>query len=135
MRAGIIYSSDMAYVEKITNELARGLMDQGVSVKLIPDDSTSLSGLAACEYIFIGSYKTSLFKAVTPSRLKGALAKVGGIAGKRAIAFIAKGGMGERKALVNLMNDIEKQGCFIIDQIAFSSDKDAYNFGKTIKLK
>jgi len=68
--------------------------------------------------------------------LKEALGKVPGISGKRSIAFVVKSGPGSsRKALLALMNDMEKQGCFIIDQRAFSSDEEAYKFGKSIKLK
>ncbi len=43
--------------------------------------------------------------------------------------------MGERKALAALMKDMEKQGCYLVDQHSFSSEQQAYEFGKTIHLK
>ncbi len=46
-----------------------------------------------------------------------------------------RGGMGERKALVSLMIDMEKQGCFIVDQVSFYSEREAQEFGRTVKLK
>ncbi|RKX99393.1 MAG: hypothetical protein DRP55_07330 [Spirochaetes bacterium] len=135
MNIGIIYSTEKRVIEKLVNGLKRGLEEQGNTVMLFPDNSTTFSGLASCRHIFVGSFITAAFKPKTPPRLRDALSKVPGISGKRSIAFIASGGLGARKALLVLMNDMEKQGCFIIDQKAFSSENDAYQFGKTIKLK
>ncbi len=135
MIVGIIYSTEKKVIEKLALALKRGLEEQGGVVKMFPDTSDTFSGLAACKLIFIGSFVTALFKAKTPSRLHDALQKAGTLTGKRTIAYIANGGMGGRKALLALMNDMEKQGCFIIDQIAFRSEREAYDFGKMLKLK
>jgi len=68
-------------------------------------------------------------------KLRDALSRAPGIGGKRSIAFVAGSGPGVRKALVALMSDMEKQGCFIIDQRAFGSEKEAYEFGRNVTLK
>ncbi len=135
MNIGIIYSTDKKVIEKLAKSLKKGLEEQGNEVKLFPDTTENFAGLAACKHIFVGSYITAAIKPKTPSKLKDALSRAPGIGGKRAIAFVASGLMGSRKALLALMNDMEKQGCFIIDQRAFGSEDDAYQFGKSIKLK
>ena len=135
MLVGIIYSTEKKVIGKLADALQRGLEEQGHQVKVFPDDTESFTGLAACKTLIVGSYVTGGFKPKTPSRLKDALNKLGIISGKRSMAFIAKGGIAERKALVQLMNDMEKQGCYMVDQRTFSSEDDAYRFGKTVTLK
>ena len=83
----------------------------------------------------VGSYVTAAFKPKTPPRLRDALSKISGLTGKRSMVFMARGGMGERKALLQLMQDMEKQGCYMVDQQSFSSEDEAYRFGKTVMLK
>ncbi len=134
MLIGIIFSTEKKVIGKLAEGLKRGLEEQGQTVRMYPDNLVTYTGLTSCNHIFVGSYVTSAFKAKTPSKLREVLAKVPGISGKRTIAFVPRGGIGERKALVALMDDMEKQGCYIIDQQAFSSEEDAYNFGKTIRL-
>ena len=135
MNIGIIYSTEKKVIKKIANGLKRGLEEQGNTVMLFPDNNGTFSGLASCKYIFVGSFITAAFKPHTPSRLRDVLNKSPGMSGKRSIAFIASGGMGARKAMLSLMNDMEKQGCFIIDQRVFSSENDAYQFAKSVKLR
>jgi flavorubredoxin len=132
---GILYSTHKKVIEKLALALKRGLEEQGHSVRVFADTDERLTGLGACKRLFVGSCVTSLFKARTPARLKETIGKTSGLSGKRSIAFLAGGGMGERKALVSLMNDMEKQGCYIIDQQTFSSEEDARTFGKTIQFK
>lgn len=135
MEIGILYSSEKSTVEKIAHGLKRGLEEQGQKVFIFSDISCSFAGLARCRHIFIGSFITSIFKAKTPQKLRDALSRAPGIGGKRSIAFVAGSGPGARKALVALMSDMEKQGCFIIDQRAFGSEKEAYEFGRNVTLK
>jgi flavorubredoxin len=135
MLVGIIYSTEKKVIVKLADGLKRGLEEQGHQVKVFSDDADTFTGLAACKMLMVGSYVTAAFKPRTPSRLADALSKLGVISGKRSMAFIAKGGMGERKALVQLMNDMEKQGCYIVDQQSFSSENEAYQFGKTVELR
>jgi hypothetical protein len=115
--------------------LKRGLEGQGHRVQVYADSNESFAGLAGCRHLFVGSFSTGGFKPKTPMRLREMLHKTGGISGKRSIAFLAKGGMSERKAMIALMDDMEKQGCYIIDQEIFSSEQDAYNFGNSVHLK
>ena len=135
MHIGIIYSSEKKVIEKLAKNLKKGLEEQGHTLLIFPDNSDSFRGLAACKHLFVGTYITSIFKAKTPSKLRDALNNVPGITGRRATAFVAGSGMGERKALLALMNDMEKQGCFMVDQRALTSEKDAYEFGKAVALK
>jgi flavorubredoxin len=135
MHIGMIYSTEKKVIEKLAEGLKRGLEEQGHQVKSFPDDAGSFSGIAGCRMFIIGSYVTAAFKPRTPSRLKEALGKVAGLTGKRSMAFVARGGMGERKALVQLMQDMERQGCYLVDQQSFSSEEDAYRFGKSVTLK
>lgn len=135
MLVGIIYSTEKKVIEKLVQGLKRGLEEQGHRVQVYADSNENFVGLAGCRHLFVGSFSTGGFKPKTPMRLKEMLHKTGGISGKRSIAFLAKGGMSERKALIALMDDMEKQGCYIIDQEIFSSEQDAYNFGKSVHLK
>ena len=135
MYIGIIYSTDKKVIEKLASGLKNGLEQQGHRVLIFPDNSGSFRGLAACKHLFVGTYITSIFKAKTPPKLRDALNKIPGITGRRSTAFVAGSGMGERKALLSLMNDMEKQGCFMVDQRAFTSEKDAFEFGKTVTMK
>ncbi|MGQ9616152.1 MAG: hypothetical protein ACUVWJ_07075 [Spirochaetota bacterium] len=135
MLVGIIYSTEKKVIGKLAEGLKRGLEEQGQNVRMYPDNLDTYTGIASCNHIFVGTHITSAFKTKTPERLRDVLAKLPGISGKRAIAFVPKGGIGERKALVALMGDMERQGCYIIDQRAFSSEEDAYRFGKTINLR
>ena len=128
MLVGIIYSTEKKVIGKLTEALKRGLEEQGHQVKVFSDD-------AACKTLIVGSYVIGGFKPKTPPRLKDALSKLSIISGKRSIAFVASGSIGERKALVQLMNDMEKQGCYMVDQQSFSSEDNAYRFGKTAILK
>ena len=34
-----------------------------------------------------------------------------------------------------LMQDMEKQGCYLVDQQSFTSEEEAYRFGKSVALK
>ena len=135
MHIGIVYSVEKKVIEKLAQELKRGLEEQGHTVFMFSDNADNFRGLAGCRYLFVGSYVTSAFKPHTPRRLNEALNKVPGFDGKKSIAFIPRSGMGERKALLALMNDMERQGCFMIDQRSFSSEKEAFEFGRTISLK
>ena len=135
MHIGIIYSTEKKVIEKLAQGLEKGLQEQGHTVKLFTDVAESFGGLAMCKHLFIGTFATSAFKPKTPVRLRDALNKIPGLAGKRSTAFISKGGLGERKALVAIMNDMEKQGCFIVDQVSFGSEREALEFGRTVKLK
>ncbi len=135
MLVGIIYSTEKKVIAKLVEGLKRGLEEQGHQVKVFPDDTDSFTGLAACKSLMVGSCVTGGFKPKTPSRLKDALSKLNIISGKRSIAFVASGGIGERKALIQLMNDMEKQGCYMVNQQSFSSEDDAHRFGKSVSLK
>ena len=135
MLVGIIYSTEKKVIAKLAEGLKRGLEEQGHQVKIFSDDSDSFTGLAACKTLMVGSCVTGGFKPKTPSRLKDVLSKLNIISGKRSIAFIASGGIGERKALVQLMKDMEMQGCYLVNQQSFSSEDDAYRFGKSVTLK
>jgi flavorubredoxin len=135
MLVGIIYSTEKKVIGKLVEGIRRGLEEQGHQVKLYPDDTSTFTGLAGCKTLIVGSYVTAAFKPKTPSRLYDALSKLGGISGKRSIAFVARGGMGERKSIVQLMKDMEKQGCYIVDQRSFATQEEAYRFAKTLKLK
>jgi len=135
MLVGIIYSTEKKVIGKLAEGLQRGLEEQGHQVKVFPDDANSFAGIAGCKILIIGSLVTAAFKPRTPPKLKDALSKIAGISGKRSMAFVAKGGMGERKALVALMQDMEKQGCYLVDQQSFSSEEDAYRFGKSVTLR
>ena len=135
MLVGIIYSTEKKVIAKLVEGLKRGLEEQGHQVKVFPDDTDSFTGLAACKALMVGSCVTGGFKPKTPSRLKDALSKLNIISGKRSIAFVASGGIGERKALIQLMNDMEKQGCYMVNQQSFSSEDDAHRFGKSVSLK
>jgi flavorubredoxin len=135
VHVGIIYTTEKKVIEKFAQGLEKGLQEQGHTVKLFTDVSESFGGLAVCKHLFIGSYATSAFKPKTPVKLREALNKIPGLSGKRSTAFVMRSGMGERKALVALMDDMEKQGCFIVDQVSFGSEKEAREFGSTTKLK
>ena len=135
LHVGIIYSSEKKVIEKLAGELKRGLEEQRHTVFMYADSADNFRGIAGCRYLIIGSYATAAFKPKTPSRLTAALHKVPGIAGKRSIAFVPRSAMGEKKALAALMNDMEKQGCFLIDQRAFGSEKEAYEFARSVNLK
>ena len=135
MLVGIIYSTEKKVIGKLADALKRGLEAQGHQVKVFSDNTESFTGLAACKTLVVGSYVTGGFKPKTPPRLRDVLSKLSIISGKRSIAFVARGGIGERKALVKLMNDMEKQGCYMVDQQSFASEDDAYRFGKSVALK
>ncbi|MFW6180431.1 MAG: hypothetical protein ACOC8N_01685 [Spirochaetota bacterium] len=135
MLIGILYSTHKKAVQEAAEGLRQGLEEQGHSVKIFPDDAGSFGALGACRNIMVGSCVTALFKPRTPKKLRDALAKAPGLAGKRSVAFLAGGGMSERKALAALMKDMEKQGCYLVDQRSFSSRQDAYEFGRQAELK
>jgi flavorubredoxin len=135
LHVGIIYSVEKKVIENLADQLKRGLEEQRHTVFMYPADSDNFRGLAGCKYLFVGSYATSAFRPKTPRRLIEALGKVPGLAGKKSIAFIPSSLMGERKALIALMNHMEKQGCFMIDQRALGSEKEAYEFGRNYNLK
>ena len=135
MLVGIIYSTEKKVIAKLVDGLKRGLEEQGHQVQVFADDTDSFTGLAACKTIMVGSYVIGGFKPKTPSRLKDVLNKLNIISGKRSIAFVASGGIGERKALVQLMKDMESQGRYMVNQQSFSSEDDAYRFGKSVVLK
>jgi flavorubredoxin len=132
---GILYSTEKKVIENLAQGLEKGLREQGHTVKLFTDESESYGGLAMCRHLFVGSYATSAFKPKTPGKLRNALGKIPGLAGKRSTAFVVRGGMGERKALVTLMTDMERQGCFLVDQVSFSSEREAELFGRKVQLK
>lgn len=135
MLVGILYSSDKKQVEEHALALQKGLEEQGYQVRPFADSEQRFGPLASCKHVFVGSHITALFKPRTPRGLQDALAKAPGLAGKRTTAFLAGGGMSERKALVRLMNDMEKYGCYMVDQQTFSSKDEAYQFGRQVELK
>ena len=135
MLIGIVYSSDKKVIQNLAEGLKRGLEEQGHTTRIYPDDTPSVSGIGACKTLFVGSYVTPGFKPKTPAKLADFLSKTTGIAGKRSVAFLKKGGLGERKALSSLMRDMERQGCYLVDQRVFSSQEEAYRFGKQVVLK
>jgi flavorubredoxin len=135
MLVGMIYSTEKKVIGKLAEGLKRGLEEQGHQVKSFPDDADSFSGIAGCKMLIVGSYVTAAFKPKTPPRLRDALGKLSGLTGKRSMVFMARGGMGERKAFLQLMQDMEKQGCYMVDQQSFSSEEEAYRYGKSVSLK
>jgi flavorubredoxin len=132
---GIIYSTEKNVMEKLSEGLKRGIEEQGGQVRLYPDSSDTLSGIAACKLIFVGTYAPTIFKVKTPSRLKDIMDRAGGLAGKRSIAFTPDTGSRGRKALLAVMKNMEKQGCVVIDQLSLKTEEEAYQYGSTLKLK
>lgn len=135
MRVGILYSAEKPIIEKVAGSLKKGIEEQGSEAGLYPDSSDTFSGLSASRLLFVGTYASSMFKVRTPSRLKEALNKIGGIAGKRSIAFTPDSGTRGRKALLALMADMERQGCIVVDQLVLRSEKEAQQYASEMRLK
>ena len=135
MFVGIIYSTEKDVIEKISEGLKRGIEEQGKQVMLYPDSSDTVSGLAACKLVLVGTYAPTFFKVKTPVRLNNILDRAGGLAGKRSIAFTSDTGSRGRKALHAVMNDMERQGCVVIDQQSLRTEKEAYQYGASLKLR
>lgn len=134
MRVGILYSTEKPILERFVDSLKQGLEKQGAQVQLYPDNSERFGGLAACKLLFIGSFAPTLFKVRTPVRMRAALGKSGGLLGRRAVAFTCDKGARGRKALLAVMADMERQGCIIVDQLTIRSEREAHQFGATLKL-
>jgi hypothetical protein len=134
LRVGILYSTEKPSLKRLSDSLKQGLEKQGAQVQLYPDNANTFSGIAACKLLFIGSFAPSFFKVRTPARMREALGKSGGLAGRRAVAFTNDKGSRGRKALLSVMADMERQGCIIVDQLTIRSEKEAYQFGETVKL-
>jgi hypothetical protein len=135
VRVGILYSTEKATIVELAGSLRRGIEEQGNEATLYPDSADTFSGLAACRLLFVGTYAPTMFKVHTPSRLKEALNKAGGLVGKRTIAFTPDAGARGTKALLALMADMERQGCIVVDQIVLKSEKEAFQYSSALKLK
>ena len=130
MRVGILYSTEKPMLKRLSDSLKQGLEKQGAEVQLYPDNADTFSGIASCKLLFIGSFKVR-----TPVRMRGALGKSGGLVGRRAVAFTYDKGSRGRKALLAVMADMERQGCIVVDQLTIRSEKEACQFGATVKLR
>ena len=135
MRVGILYSTEKPMLKRLSDSLKQGLEKQGAEVQLYPDNADTFSSIASCKLLFIGSFAPSIFKVQTPVKMRGALGKSGGLMGRRAVAFTYDKGSRGRKALLAVMADIERQGCIVVDQLTIRSEKEACQFGATVKLR
>ncbi|MBN2325136.1 MAG: hypothetical protein JXQ30_15510 [Spirochaetes bacterium] len=134
MRVGILYSSEKPILKRLSDSLKKGLEKQGAQVQLHPDNADTFSGISTCKLVFVGSFAPSFFKVRTPVRMREALGKSGGLVGRRAVAFTNDRGSRGRKALLSVMADMERQGCIVVDQRTIRSEREAYQFGATVKL-
>ena len=137
MRIAVVFFSEKTR-EKILNlsrALARGMEAQGHQVDIVDGDHDINTKLTIYQYISIGTESISALGGKIPEKVSTFLGSAGMVAGKRSFAYVAKTFMGSQRALARLMKAMEKEGMFLKFSDVFTSDREAEEVGKRLKIQ
>ena len=137
MRAAVVFAEGQRHERllSLSKSLARGLIAQGHQVDVINATRQSESKLTIYQYIAVGSEGTTFITGKLPEAVHRFLKGSGAVSGKRCYAFIAKGRSGYRRALLRLMQVMEREGMYLKNSGVLASDAEAEAVGKRLHLE
>lgn len=118
----------------ISKALAKGIESNGHRVDLVDASRDVNTKLTIFEYIAVGTQPITFFTGKVPERLSMFLKNSGMVVGKKSFAFTTKKGLGTDKALSRTMKTMEAEGMFLRFSEILSSEVEAEEIGKRLKI-
>lgn len=118
----------------IAQSLVRGIEEQGHDAQILDVDTDTGFRLTGYQYIAVGTSPISPFGGKIETRIAEVLGASGHISGKKAFAFVPRGGFGTQKALLRLMNRLEHEGVFVRFSDVIRSPAEAAIIGRRLKI-
>ena len=118
----------------LCRSLARGIMAQGHQVDVVDATTDGNARLTSYQYLAIGSEGTTLFTGKLPEVAARFLKAAGTVAGKRSYAFVFKGRIGYRRALLRLMQAMESEGMYLKNSGVLATEGEAEAVGQRLQV-
>lgn len=129
----LIIHSNSRKLKTISEGLAEGARNQGNEVDILSTEENKRSiNFHSYKLVLIGSPTRGIFRGKIAKDIPPYLKKCKQTIGQIVIAFVTPRLFATTKALRKLMNQIEKQGCFVKDFTSLKNKKEAVEFGKNI---
>ena len=137
MRTAVVFfgGNNRERVLEFSRALARGIEAQGHQVEIIDGDHDINTKLTIYQYIALGTQSISAIRGKIPDKISSFLGSAGMISGKRCFAFIIKSFFGSNRALTRLMQSMEKQGMYLKFSEVFTTEGEAEEVGKRLKIQ
>ena len=133
MKILLVYSTE-GNIEDYAKSLKKGIESNGHTVVMQSvNNGGSVVSCHGYDILIIGSPIKGVFGGKIASDIRPFLETLKRIEGKDSIAFADRKLFGTDKAIRNLMEMMESQGCIVKDFQGFRSTQDAYKFGIKIK--
>lgn len=130
----IIYSNE-GKLKELAEGIAEGAEKKGYEVDL---QDSEVSGrpisFFAYDLVIAGAPTLGIFRGRIPSDLINIFKECKRTAGQEAMAFVTPRYFATNKALKKLMRELEKLGCIVKDFRTLKNEKQAFDFGKDLKL-
>jgi hypothetical protein len=137
MRVAVVFIAEKSR-DKLMNlakAVAKGIESQGHQVDVL--DGTRDAGttkLTIYNYVAVGTEPVSIGGKIA-DRVAQFLSSAGMVSGKRCFAFVPKTFLGSTRALVRLMQAMEKEGMFLKSSEILQSAVEAEEIGKRLRLQ
>lgn len=136
MRVAVVFvpGSNRDKLLSISKALAKGIESNGHRVEIVDAGRDVNTKLTIFEYIAVGTQPITFFTGKVPDRLSMFLKNSGMVVGKKSFAFTIKKGLGTDKALSRTMKTMEAEGMFLRFSEILSSEVEAEEIGKRLKI-
>ena len=135
MKIAVVYLSlrPETRLKNLALALAAGMRSQGFEVDCLDGLHGENPRLTMYRYLAIGTEAVSWLGRIS-ERVAEFLASCGSLEGKRSFAFVKRTPFGHQKALLNLMNAMEKEGMLVCFSEALASPEQALQLGKRLHI-
>lgn len=128
----IIYSNT-GKLEEISRGLTEGIESLGHKVDILTtSDRDKPVSFHPYDAVLVGSPTRGIFRGKIAEDIPAFLKKCKRTMGQLVMAFVTPRFFATGKALIKLMNELEKHGCFVKDFKSLRNYQEAVDFGKKI---
>jgi len=137
MRVAVVFIAEKNRdkLMSLARAVARGIEAQGHQADVLDGRRDASTKLTIYNYVVVGTEPVSLFGGKISDRVGQFLSSSGMVSGKRCFAFVPKSFLGSTRALVRLMQAMEKEGMFLKSSEILQSDLEAEEIGKRLRLQ
>jgi menaquinone-dependent protoporphyrinogen IX oxidase len=135
MRVAVVYFSEKKNqaLSGTAQALAKGIETQGHQVDIIDAIRKNDKKLLMYNYLAIGTEQVSTFGRIS-EKIGFYLNQAGSLGGRKSCAFVLKNTFGTTKALLNLMDAMEKEGMLIRNSLILHDKEEAFEAGKKLHI-
>jgi menaquinone-dependent protoporphyrinogen IX oxidase len=136
MKAAVVFfgGSDRNRIREVAKGLQQGIESQGHTADLIDGEKDVNVKLTMYEFIAVGTNAVNVFGGKVSDKIRNFLSNSGIISGKRAYAFVVRGGLRKLKTLKRLMGVMEHEGMYITNFHLLQDTRGAQEAGSELRL-